>query len=85
MAKKLIKVVTISTFRHFYVVEVDEGDFAPSIDNDNLEEYAQEFLGETEICQHPVTEEDFIQHYDDVNNYLVDQPIEFKLKHINRK
>lgn len=91
---KIVLVETVSTFRHVYAVELkDDQPNEHALDdvimemhpNGEFEEFAQEHLGELISSYRVVTEEEYIQLFDQMNDYLKDWTPEQKKRFIYKR
>lgn len=91
---KIVLVETISTFRHVYAVELkDDEPNEYALDdvimemhpNGELEDFAQQHIGESIFSHRAVTEEEYIQLFDEMNDYLKEWTPEQKKKFIYKR
>lgn len=91
---KIVLVETISTFRHVYAVELKDdepNDYAVEDvimemhPNGELEDFAQQHIGESIFSHRAVTEEEYIQLFDEMNDYLKEWTPEQKKKFIYKR
>lgn len=92
---KIVLVETISTFRHVYAVELNDDDlneyaldevvYTSSGGESKLEDFAQEHISENIFSHRVVTEEEYIQLFDEMNNYLKDWSVDQKKKFIYKR
>ena len=79
---------TISTFRHRYVVLLEEGETAESIQHGvascDIEEFSQKHLLETVVDATECSEEEMLKLFDSDNDYLKSWDQEKKLSWVKR-
>lgn len=88
--KKLVLVDTISQHRIRYVVEVED-DIDHALDevvmndyNSEFKEFSQEHLGQVIVSHRDITEEEYLNIFDQDNDYLKSWTPEQKLNFINK-
>ncbi len=89
---KLVMVESIATFRHRYVIELEDNDPSEwasdewTIRDDDPEfiEFSQKFLGSLENSCRVMDQDEFIKIFDEDNDYLKDISLERKLEFINK-
>lgn len=92
---KIVLVETVQTFRHLYAVEIKD-DEPPEYALDDvtyfvtgghikLEEFAQVHLGESIFSHRVISEDEYIQIFDEMNDYLKEWPPEQKKKFIYKR
>jgi hypothetical protein len=91
---KIVLVETISMFRHVYAVELNDDEpneyaLDDVIDNINdsttLEEFAQKHIDETIFSYRNITEEEYINLFDEMNDYAASWTPEQKKQYIYKK
>lgn len=89
---KLVMVEEICTFRHRYVVELDDNDppewAEDSVvckDPDTFNEFSQYHVGDQILSHRVISEEEYLTMFDKDNDYLKDWTKEQKLSFINNK
>lgn len=85
--KKIFIVETISQHRLLYAVKAESREEAESFvlntSAEEIKEMGQNHVGESVFCSYDVTEEGYIENFDDINDYLKEWSLENKLKYIN--
>ena len=83
---RIFIVETISQHRCTFAVEADSAEEAIALmeADDYQHEFGQSWLGQVALGAHPVTEDDYIAAFDEITDYLKDQPRERKLSYIVR-
>ena len=87
MAKELVLVECISTFRMRYVVEVPSGKKEWAMDTvvcNEAEELSQEHLGEQIVSHRVISEDEYLRIFDEDNDYLKSWDDEQKFRMIHR-
>jgi hypothetical protein len=87
MEKELVLVECVSTFRMRYVVEVPKGKKEWAMDTvvmNDAEEMSQEHLGEQIVSHRVITEEEFLQVFDEDNDYCKSWTNDLKLRCVKR-
>lgn len=89
MEKKLYLVETISMFRMRYVVEAKESEHACdevicSLGNENFKEFSQKHVDECITSCWELTEEEYLDTFDQDNDYLSSWDVEQKKSFINK-
>ena len=89
---KLVLVEELCTFRHRYVVELEDSDPAEwakdSVvckDPETFSEFSQQHLGDQILSHRVISEEEYLQMFDEDNHYLADSSIDHKMAFINKK
>jgi len=90
--KKLFLVETVSIFRQRYVVEAFEVDHAKdevimNVTNgysENFEEFSQKHIDESITSAREITEEEYLDIFDEDNDYLASWPDYQKFRFINK-
>lgn len=85
MAKVLVE--TISMMRHRYVVEApdDHPEYAlDTVTCDEAEEVSQKFLNETIVSHRILTDNEYIEMFNEDNEYLSDWTTDEKMKFITK-
>lgn len=87
MTKKLYIVETVSMHRMAYCIEAESQVEAEGILNTRElpNEFGQTHIGENIFYTQEVTEKDYLELFDDLNDYLTHIPTERKLAYIMRK
>jgi hypothetical protein len=89
---KLVMVEELCTFRHRYVVELNDDD--PAVwaedsvvckDPDSFCEFSQYHVGDQILSHRVISEEEYLRMFDEDNDYLSDWPVEKKMSFINNK
>lgn len=76
MTKKLVLVETLTMFKHYYAVRVDENDSEEkAVDfvlnrGYNINEMTQMYLGEMDTGTRVIDEEEYLKLFDKCNSYL---------------
>jgi hypothetical protein len=96
MSKKYAVVSSISTFRHYYVVDMDtiqalnpEGQVSPEwladcVVMEEVEEFSQTHVGEQILDVLTMNEDEVLELFDNTNSYLSSWSREQKLKWIHK-
>lgn len=86
MSRRIYIVETISQHRCVFAVEADSAQEAIALmeADDYQKEFGQSWLGQVALGAHPVSEDDYIAAFDEITDYLKDQPRERKLSYIVR-
>jgi hypothetical protein len=86
MSRRIFIVETISQHRCTFAVEAESANEAMNIAeaDDYQREFGQSWLGQVVLGAHPVSEDDYIAAFDQITDYLKDQPRERKLSYIMR-
>ena len=86
MSRRIFIVETISQHRCTFAVEAESAQEAIALmeADDYQHEFGQSWLGQVALGAHPVTEDDYIAAFDEITDYLKDQPRERKLSYIVR-
>lgn len=87
MEKELVMVECVSTFRMRYVVEVPKGKKEWAMDTvvmEEAEEFSQEHLGEQIVSHRVISDEEFLQMFDEDNDYCKSWTPELKQRCIKR-
>lgn len=89
MEKKLYLVETVSIFRMRYVVEAKEAEHACDevvceIGNENFKEFSQKHVDECITSCWELTEEEYLDTFDQDNDYLSSCDVEQKKSFINK-
>lgn len=88
--KKLVLVETVSSFRHRYVVEVEDDidhaldEFVMRKGDVNFNEFSQEHLDEIIYAHREITMDEYYKLFDKDNDYLKKWSNEQKLSFINK-
>lgn len=95
---KIVLVETVSTFRHVYAIELEDNepseyaldDFvSETYPTGELEDFAQEHISEDIFSHRVVTEDEYINLFDEMNGYLAswnkDQKKKFIFKRKNKE
>jgi len=91
---KIVLVETVSTFRHVYAVELNDDepneyaldDFvSETYPTGELEDFAQEHISEDIFSHRVVTEDEYINLFDEMNDYLKEWTPEQKKKFIFKR
>ena len=89
---KLVLVEELCTFRHRYVVELNDDDPANwALDSvvcknpDSFTEFSQYHVGDQILSHRVISEEEYLRMFDEDNDYLKDWPTEKKLSFINKE
>ena len=91
---KIVLVETVSMFRHVYAVELNDDEpneyaLDDVVDNINdsttLEEFAQKHIDETIFSYRNITEEEYINLFDEINDYAASWTPELKKKFIYKR
>ena len=95
---KYVAVTTISSFRHRYMIPVEDlQKFNPTVPIagkecewaedcvtcEDAEEFSQVWVGETIIDSQLLSEQEMLQLFDKDNDYLSEWTIEKKIQHVN--
>lgn len=91
---KIVLVETVSTFRHMYAVELEDGvpneyalddiTWAATGGSVELEEFAQKHIAEDVFSHREITEDEYLKIFDKENDYLSDWDVEQKKRFIHR-
>lgn len=86
MSRRIFIVETISQHRCAFAVEAETAQEAIALmeADDYQREFGQTWLGQIALAAHPVSEDDYIAAFDEITDYLKDQPRERKLSYIVR-
>ena len=85
---KIVLVETVQTFRHLYALELkDDEPTEYALDTvvmqeKGLDEFAQQHINEDIFSYRVISEEEYIQIFDQMNDYLKEWPAEEKKKFI---
>lgn len=85
--KKLFVVETLSQHRMLYAVEAETQAQAEEFvlnSTADIKEMGQNHLGESVFCAYETNEDDYIEAFDDINDYLKEWTREKKLEYINK-
>ena len=92
---KIVLVETVSTFRHVYAVElnddepneyaVDDVVYASTGGESKMEDFAQQHISEDIFSHRVVTEDEYIQLFDEMNDYLKSWSVDQKKKFIYKR
>lgn len=88
---KIVLVETVSTFRHVYAIELNDdepNDYALEdvvMQEKGLDEFAQVHLGEDIFSHRVISEDEYIQMFDEMNDYLKEWPADQKKKFIYKR
>ena len=88
---KIVLVETVSTFRHVYAVELnDDEPIEYALDDvtmqeKGLDEFAQVHIGEDVFSHRVISEEEYIQMFDELNDYMKQWTPEQKKKFIYKR
>lgn len=86
MAKELVLVECVSTFRMRYVVEVPAGKKEWALDTvalNEAEEFSQEHIGEQIVSHRVISNDEYLRIFNEDNDYLSKWTDEEKRKFIN--
>ena len=82
--KKIYLVECISSHRMVYAIEAESKQAA--IDtvefHDQLDEMGQQWIGQTVLSAHPVDQAEYLNQFDEINDYLSGIPLERKMSFI---
>lgn len=91
---KIVLVETISMFRHVYAVELNDDEpneyalddvVCDMYNSEKLEDFAQQHISEDIFSHRVVTEEEYIQLFDEMNDYLKSWSVDQKKKFIYKR
>lgn len=91
---KIVLVETVSMFRHVYAVELNDDEpneyalddvTCGMYNSEKLEDFAQQHISEDIFSHRVVTEEEYIQLFDEMNDYLKEWSPEQKKKFIYKR
>lgn len=94
MKDKYVVVTTVSTFRHRYVIPMDElqalnpevpvnPEWALDLVTcEDIEEFSQQHIGEQIVDMVEKSEDEILELFDKDNDYLKDWDRDYKIKHI---
>lgn len=87
MTKKIYIIETVSMHRMAYCIEADSNTEAENIlskmgTTGNLTDFGQTHIGENIFYSQEVSQEEYLQLFDELNDYLKDIPTERKLSYI---
>ena len=94
MKNKYVVVTTVSTFRHRYVIPMDElqalnpevpvnTEWALDLVTcEDIEEFSQQHIGEQIVDMVEKSEDEILELFDKDNGYLKDWDKDYKIKHI---
>jgi hypothetical protein len=91
---KIILVETVSMFRHVYAVELNDDEpneyalddvTCDMYNSEKLEDFAQQHISENILSHRVITEEEYIQLFDEMNDYLKDWSMDQKKKLIYKR
>lgn len=91
---KIVLVETVSTFRHVYAVELNDDEpneyalddvVCEVYPDGKLEDFAQQHISEDIFSHRMITEEEYIQIFDQMNDYLKDWSVEQKKRFIYKR
>lgn len=76
----------LSQYRMVYAIEAETKDEALEYleQIEYLDELGQQWLGEIILSTREVSDTDIVKTFDELNDYLVDQPIERKLGYVHK-
>ena len=88
MEKKLYLVETVSIFRMRYVVEAREAEHAEDevvmrLANEDFKEFSQHHVDECITSSREISAQDFMNMFDEDNDYLAEWPVAKKMNFIN--
>ena len=91
---KIVLVETVSTFRHVYAIELNDNEpneyalddvVCEVYPDGKLEDFAQEHISEDVFSHRVVSEEEYIQLFDQMNDYLKEWTPEQKKRFIFKR
>lgn len=91
---KIVLVETVSMFRHVYAIELNDDEpneyalddvTCDMYNSEKLEDFAQAHISEDIFSHRVVTEEEYIQLFDEMNDYMKNFPIEKKKSFIYKR
>lgn len=92
---KIVLVETISLFRHLYAIELEDDEpaafaedsvvFAATGGDTKLEDFAQKHISEDILSHRVISEEQYLELFDNENNYLSEWSAEQKKKFIYKE
>jgi len=82
--KKIYLIECISSHRMVYAIEAEsKQDAIDTVEfHDQLDEMGQQWIGQTVLSAHPVDQVEYLNQFDEINDYLRDIPQERKLSYI---
>jgi hypothetical protein len=86
MAEKVFLIESMSIFRHRYAIsanDLSEALLKFNRNMDSLEEFSQQHMGEKLFSNREISKKDFIELFDEDNDYLRSLTDEQKLAYIN--
>jgi hypothetical protein len=88
---KIVLVETVSTFRHVYAIELEDNEPNEYALDDvvcemgKLEDFAQEHISEDIFSHRVISEEEYINIFDEMNDYFKEWSPEQKKKFIYKR
>jgi len=83
--EKIYLIETVSMFRHRYAVRAQSVEHAKDIVTcEEAEEISQEYIGENIVGGREITEDEYLQIFDQDNDYLKNWSVELKLSKITK-
>jgi len=84
--KKIYLVECISSHRMVYAIEAESKQAA--IDTvefqDELDEMGQQWIGQTVLSARSVDQAEYLEQFDEINDYLKDMPLERKMSYVHQ-